>query len=52
MEKLTRLRNLIIHRYWEIDDSRIYRETKSNGLKIIEDLIKEVEEYVIRTRNV
>lgn len=52
MEKLTRLRNLIIHRYWEIDDSRIYRETKSNGLKIIEDLIKEVEEYVIRIRNV
>jgi len=52
MEKLTRLRNLIIHRYWEIDDSRIYREVKGNGLKIIEDLIKEVEEYVIRIRNV
>mgnify|MGYP000005724646 CR=1 FL=1 len=26
MEKLTRLRNLIIHRYWEVDDSRIYKE--------------------------
>ena len=23
MERLARLRNLIVHRYWEVDDSRI-----------------------------
>ncbi|MCS7365683.1 MAG: DUF86 domain-containing protein [archaeon GB-1867-035] len=45
MEKLTRLRNLIIHRYWEIDDSRIYKEAKSNGLKVILKFIEEIEKY-------
>ncbi len=50
MENLAKLRNLIIHRYWEIDNSRIYKEAKGNGLKVVEDFVKEVEEYVSRTR--
>ncbi|RLE97641.1 MAG: hypothetical protein DRJ63_08890 [Thermoprotei archaeon] len=50
MENLAKLRNLIIHRYWEIDDSRIYKEAKGSGLKVVEDFVKEVEEYVSRTR--
>lgn len=52
MERLTRLRNLIIHRYWEVDDSRMYKEARNNGLKVVEDFIKEVEDYVFRARNV
>lgn len=35
MEKLTRLRNMTIHRYWEADDARIYMEAKERGLSII-----------------
>jgi len=46
MEKLARLRNMIIHRYWEIDDARIYNEVKSEGIRIIKNFIMEVEKYV------
>ncbi|RLF22334.1 MAG: hypothetical protein DRN15_09235 [Thermoprotei archaeon] len=52
MERLVRLRNLIIHRYWEVDDSRIYKEARGSGLKIVEDFIKEVSDYVSRARDV
>ena len=51
MEKLARLINLIIHRYWDVDDARIYEEAKGNGLKIIESFIKEVMEYASRDRD-
>ena len=42
MEALVRLRNLIIHRYWEVDDARIYKEAKENGLSLIERFVEEV----------
>jgi len=45
MKKLTGLRNLVVHRYWVIDDLRIFREAKE-GLKIVEKFIKEVEKFV------
>lgn len=48
MEKLVGLRNLIAHRYWEVDDSRIHREAKGSGLGIIKRFVSEVEEYVLR----
>ncbi len=50
IEKLCRLRNLIIHRYWDVDDLRIYSEAKGNGLGIIEGFVREVEEYASRFR--
>lgn len=31
-----RLRNLLVHRYWVIDDKRIYEEVRKNFGKIIE----------------
>jgi uncharacterized protein YutE (UPF0331/DUF86 family) len=46
MERLARLRNLVIHRYWEVDDARIYREARENGLKVIERFIEEVRRNV------
>jgi len=46
MGKLTKLRNLIIHKYWEVDDTRIYREARDGGLSMVERFIKEVEKYV------
>ena len=43
MAKLARLRNLIVHRYWEVDDARLYREAKGSGLNTIKRFIEEVE---------
>ena len=33
--RLARLRNLIMHRYWEIADNRIVAEARGSGLEII-----------------
>lgn len=46
MAKLASLRNQIVHRYWTIDDLRIYREAKENGIGAIQRFIKEVKTYV------
>jgi uncharacterized protein YutE (UPF0331/DUF86 family) len=46
MAKLASLRNQIVHRYWTIDDLRIYKEAKENGLGTIESFIKEMTDYV------
>ncbi len=46
MASLASLRNMIVHRYWSIDDVRIYREAKGSGLRVVEDFIKEVKGYV------
>jgi len=42
---LVKLRNLLVHRYWIIDDEEIYRNVKSNFTKII-NFIKRVCEHV------
>ncbi|MDK2465155.1 MAG: DUF86 domain-containing protein [Candidatus Korarchaeota archaeon] len=44
LKSLIRLRNLIVHRYWEVDDLRIYREAKAGGLDSIEGFIREIRE--------
>lgn len=46
MAKLASLRNLLIHRYWDIDDIRIYREAKRNGIMSIRRFIEEMRRYV------
>lgn len=46
MASLARLGNLIVHRYWLVDDLRIYREAKGSGLLVVEGFIREVRRYV------
>ncbi|RDD52827.1 MAG: DUF86 domain-containing protein [Candidatus Korarchaeota archaeon NZ13-K] len=46
MVKLVSLRNLIVHRYWVINDLRIYEEAKRGGIKVLEEFISEVSRYV------
>ncbi len=46
MTSLASLRNMIVHRYWGVDDARIYTEAKNNGIKTIKNFLKEVDEYV------
>ncbi|KYH36451.1 MAG: hypothetical protein AYL29_013880 [Candidatus Bathyarchaeota archaeon B24] len=45
-KKLAGLRNILVHRYWSVDDSRVYREAKGNGLKTIKMFIDEIRRYV------
>jgi uncharacterized protein YutE (UPF0331/DUF86 family) len=42
---LTRLRNLLIHRYWIIKDELVYDNIKRN-FKCIENFIKKIEETI------
>lgn len=40
---LVGLRNLLVHRYWKIDDGKVYENIKSD-FKCVEELLKKVEE--------
>jgi len=48
MIKLARLRNLIVHRYWDVDEVRVYTEIKEVGIELVKKFIREVEEHVSR----
>jgi len=46
--KMARLRNILVHRYWSIDDAKVYDSIKRN-FKCVEQLIEGVEKkYGIR----
>lgn len=40
--KLARLRNLLVHKYWVVDDKRILKEARENGIKTIEVVIENI----------
>lgn len=42
MARLARLRDLIVHRYWQVDDSRICKEARGNGLAVAKRFVEEV----------
>jgi uncharacterized protein YutE (UPF0331/DUF86 family) len=42
MRRFAGLRNLFIHRYWEVDDARLYRELKEGGLKTLRRFMRYV----------
>ncbi len=48
MASLASLRNLVIHKYWTIDDLRIYDEAYRSGIESIKNFIREVEEFAAR----
>ena len=43
LESIVGLRNLLIHRYWTVDDERVYESVKEN-FHCIEGLLKRIEE--------
>ncbi len=49
MVKLVGLRNIIVHRYWVVDDLKIYKSAKNSGIGNIEKFIEEVSRYVEAT---
>ncbi len=44
--RLARLRNLIIHRYWEIDDNRIVAEARGSGLEVIRRALDGIRRFI------
>ena len=45
--KIVRMRNLLVHRYWDIDDLRVYSSVKEN-FKCVGEFLKTVEEQYVR----
>jgi len=43
--KLVRLRNLLVHRYWVIDDERIYKSVKRD-FKAVYSFIERLERFL------
>jgi len=50
MKKLVGLRNLLVHRYWEVDDSRIYKEARREELEVIKEFVKVILAHVSRRK--
>jgi len=48
MASLASLRNMVVHRYWGVDDLRIYSEAKRSGVGVIKEFINEVKRYVFK----
>jgi uncharacterized protein YutE (UPF0331/DUF86 family) len=45
LRRLAALRNILVHRYWSIDDARVYTETQAN-LSDLTSFIDEIETLV------
>ena len=45
LRRLAALRNILVHRYWNIDDARVYVETQAN-LSDLATFIDEIEATV------
>ena len=50
LERLTRLRNIIVHRYWEVDDRRIFEEARRNGIEAISRILSRLRGHVLGGR--
>ncbi|RLI04611.1 DUF86 domain-containing protein, partial [Candidatus Bathyarchaeota archaeon] len=46
LESLVGLRNLLIHRYWTVEDEKVYRDVKTN-FKCVEEFLSRVEEVFL-----
>jgi uncharacterized protein YutE (UPF0331/DUF86 family) len=42
MRRFAGLMNLLVHRYWEVDDARLYRELKEEGLETLRRFLRHV----------
>ena len=46
MRRFVSLRNLLVHRYWEVDDRRMFIELKEGGVSALKKFIEAVERHV------
>jgi uncharacterized protein YutE (UPF0331/DUF86 family) len=47
MRRFAGLRNLLVHRYWEVDDARLYRELREGGLDVLKRFAAAVRAQVV-----
>lgn len=45
LKKVTSLRNIIIHKYWEIDDSKVFKYTKEN-VGDLKEFLREINRFI------
>ena len=45
LRKLASLRNILIHKYWEIDDQKIFRSAKEN-IEDFEQYLREINQFI------
>lgn len=45
LASLASLRNMLVHRYWRVDDERVYTETRES-LRVVEEALEALHRYV------
>ncbi|HIP85785.1 MAG TPA: DUF86 domain-containing protein [Pyrodictium sp.] len=45
LARLASLRNILVHRYWRVEDDRLYRETRK-GLEVVDRVLEALKKYV------
>ncbi|MEM0024308.1 MAG: DUF86 domain-containing protein [Thermofilaceae archaeon] len=46
LRRLVGLRNILVHRYWSVDDARIYKEAKEGGINVVRKFVNEVKRCI------
>jgi len=44
--RLARLRNLLVHRYWVVDDSRVLKEARENGVETVREVLRNIRRLI------
>jgi len=44
--RLARLRNLLVHRYWVVDDNRVLKEARENGVETIREVLRNIRRLI------
>ncbi|MDP2754552.1 MAG: DUF86 domain-containing protein, partial [Nitrospirota bacterium] len=47
LKKLASLRNIIIHKYWNIDDRKVFKSAKEN-IGDFEEFLRQINEFIKR----
>lgn len=45
LKKAASLRNIIIHKYWEVDDRKVFKSVKEN-ISDFEEFLKQINEFI------
>lgn len=46
LRRLAGLRNIVVHRYWEVDDVRIKLEAQANGILAVKEFMRELTKFL------
>jgi uncharacterized protein YutE (UPF0331/DUF86 family) len=50
LKKIASLRNIVIHKYWQIDDRKVFKSTKEN-IDDFGEFLRQVNEFIQRSSN-